>query len=133
MRFKERLMRFMYGRYGTDELYRFLFFAFYAFFIVNLFIGSKLLYALTLAILVWTTFRTFSRNTAARRAENAKYLEIKRSFTLFFKLQKNKWRDRKTHVYRKCPKCKAVLRLPKRKGTHTAHCPGCSENFEVKI
>ncbi|MBQ8208889.1 MAG: hypothetical protein IJZ89_09185 [Clostridia bacterium] len=133
MKFRDRIARFMYGRYGTDELYRFLFIAFYVVFILNLFIRSIILSALSLAILIWATYRSFSKNIYGRRAENAKYLKIKNSFVNFFKLQKNKWRDRKTHVYRKCPTCGAVLRLPKKKGIHTARCPGCSNNFEVKV
>ncbi|MBR5515382.1 MAG: hypothetical protein IKU52_04190 [Clostridia bacterium] len=50
----------------------------------------------------------------------------------FLKLSKNKFRDRKTHVYRQCPCCKANLRLPKAKGIHTVKCPRCFARFEVK-
>ena len=32
----------------------------------------------------------------------------------------------------KCPKCKKVLRLPLKKGTHTCKCPVCNNKFEVK-
>ena len=45
----------------------------------------------------------------------------------FFVLRKNKFRDRKTHVYRKCPHCKAQIRLPKVKGEHKCACPKCGE------
>lgn len=133
MRFKERIARFMYGRYGADELYRFLFILFYVLFVPNMFLRSYILSVLTLAVLVFATYRSFSRNIAARRAENEKYLALKRRFLGFFKLQKNKWRDRKTHAYRKCPYCKSVLRFPKKKGLHHARCPECSKNFDVKI
>ncbi len=51
----------------------------------------------------------------------------------FFILQKNKLRDRKTHVYRECPRCHAVLRLPKKAGSHRAKCPRCTESFEVLV
>ncbi len=133
MGFKEKLARFMYGRYGTDELYRFLTIAFYVIFFLNIFLGSVVLYGLTLGILIFATYRTFSKNILRRREENMKYLSIKRKVTDFFKLQKNKWRDRKTHVYKKCPHCRAVLRLPKSRGKHSVRCPGCSNSFDVKI
>ncbi|MBE6537909.1 MAG: hypothetical protein E7671_00400 [Ruminococcaceae bacterium] len=133
MRFRDRLVRFMYGRYGADELYRFLTIAFYVVFFVNLVVRSYVLSALTIAILVWSVFRMFSKNIYARRLENQKYLKIKNSVASFFKLGKDRFRDRKTHVYRKCPKCRAVLRLPKRKGKHTVRCPRCSDSFEVKV
>lgn len=51
----------------------------------------------------------------------------------FFKLHKNKLRDRKTHVYRECPFCHAVLRLPKRSGIHPVRCPRCREQFSVTV
>ena len=77
-------------------------------------------------ILIFVIFyRIFSRNIQKRRQENEK-------FCGFFKLIRNRFRDRKTHVYRKCPKCKAVLRLPKAKGKHTVVCPRCKNRFEVK-
>lgn len=133
MKFKDKIIRFMYGRYGADELYRFLNISFYVLFILDLIIRSTLLSAAALAVLIWATYRVFSKNIAARQKENAKYLKIKNSFVNFFKLQKNKWRDRKTHVYKKCSKCGAVLRLPRKKGTHRAKCPGCSNTFDVKV
>lgn len=133
MRFKDRLIRFMYGRYGADELYRFLTVLFYILFIVNLFIRNYVISILTLTLLGYATFRVFSRNIYRRREENAKYLKIKNAFLGFFKLQKDKWRDRKTHIYKKCPKCRAVLRFPRKKGFHTARCPKCRESFEVKV
>ena len=39
----------------------------------------------------------------------------------------------KEHCYKKCSKCKTVLRLPKQKGEHTVQCPKCRESFKVKI
>ena len=35
-RFRDKLYRFMYGRYGTDELYNFLFVAFFVVWIIEL-------------------------------------------------------------------------------------------------
>lgn len=133
MRFKEKLARFMYGRYGTDELYRFLTIGFYVIFFLNIFLGSAVLYGLAVGILIFATYRTFSKNILRRREENMKYLSIKRKVSDFFKLQKNKWRDRKTHAYKKCPRCNAVLRLPKNRGKHSVRCPKCANGFDVKI
>lgn len=42
-------------------------------------------------------------------------------------------RDRKTHVYRTCPVCKNVLRLPRVMGEHGVNCPACRGHFTVKI
>ena len=135
-KFKNKLYRFMYGRYGTygtDTLSKVLLWVYLVWIvvcaIVELFVDSiwfSLAYwVLTLALVFWMLFRIFSRNVAARRKENER-------FCGFFKLRRNKFKDRKTHVYRKCPKCKAVLRLPKAKGKHFVVCPRCKNRFEVK-
>lgn len=123
----------MYGRYGSDTLNKVLLGVYLVLFIlyaaIALFVKSLVLAILynllTLTLIVIIFWRMFSRNIPARRKENEK-------FCGFFKLRRNKFRDRKTHVYRKCPKCHAVLRLPKAKGKHSVVCPCCANRFEVK-
>ena len=132
-KFKSWLYRFMYGRYGTDKLGNCLLIAYVIFIfletILNIFIQSwifDLVCALiSLGLMITVLFRMFSRNIQKRRREN----EI---FCNFIKLQKNKYRDRKTHVYRKCPSCSATLRLPKAKGKHNVVCPRCKKRFSVR-
>ncbi len=130
---RSMLYRFMYGRYGTDKLGTCMLIAYFILVfiqtILSLFDG---LVALDLAlslislVLVFTIFyRMFSKNIVKRRRENEK-------FCGFFRLRKNKFKDRKTHVYRKCPQCKAVLRLPKAKGKHFVVCPRCKHRFSVR-
>lgn len=123
----------MYGRYGYDTLGKTLLWVYLGvliiYSIVSLFVDSALLYViflmLSMFIVCYTIYRAMSRNIAKRRAENQK-------FCGFFKLVRNKWKDRKTHVYRKCPECRAVLRLPKAKGKHSVVCPRCKKRFNVK-
>ena len=135
-RFKNRLYRFMYGRYGTygtDTLNKVLLWIYLGWIVVcaiiELFIDSPwftlFYWIVTMALVWWMLFRNFSKNVAARRKENER-------FCGFFKLRRNMLRDRKTHVYRKCPKCRAVLRLPRAKGKHTVVCPRCRERFKVR-
>lgn len=132
-KFKNKLARFFYGRYGADTLNNVLTGIYLSwlitFSIVDIFINSIIFsiigWLVTVAIFALVMFRMMSRNIYKRRRENEK-------FCGFFKLQRNKFRDRKTHVYRKCPSCKAVLRLPKAKGKHTVVCPRCKNRFDVK-
>lgn len=130
---RERLYTFMIGRNGSDALCRALLILYTVLVVINAFIGSWMLYILSTALAVFTIFRIFSRNLTARRRENAWYLRIENGIKGFFRLQRNKWRDRKTHVYYKCPDCKSVLRLPLERGKHTVRCPKCQHRFEVKI
>ena len=133
MRFRERIARFMYGRYGNDRLNNFILIVVAVLIVTNLFVNSLVLYILYMILWIVSFWRMFSRNVQKRRAENERFLRIWNPIKNDLKLIKNKRRDRKTHVYKKCPKCKAVLRLPKQKGKHTVKCPKCSERFEVKI
>ncbi len=136
--FRERLIRFFYGRNGVDPLCNFLSVLAMIVLVVAVFMPwiwlNLILTAVSLALLIYSNFRMLSRNTEKRRRENATYCRLLRDpVKKFFSLQKNKWRDRKTHVYRKCPKCKNTLRLPKAKGKHTVCCPCCRERFDVKV
>lgn len=134
MRFRDRIIRFMYGRYGKDELRSFLTVIFYIIFILSLFIKSYIAVILMTAIMALIFFRSLSRNIAARRRENNAYLKLRDPIKRFFKLQKNKIKDRKTHIFRRCPECRTVLRLPRTgKGTHPVKCPKCGKHFEIKI
>jgi uncharacterized paraquat-inducible protein A len=140
MRFRNRLMSFMYGRNGIDKFGRFLF-IFYiilviAQWIISIFVPqifSLILSSLIMLLAIYIFFRAFSRNLVKRQAENYKYIQFASKFKTFFLLQKSKFRDRKTHVYKKCPRCKAVLRLKKIKGKHRAVCPRCGNSFDVKV
>jgi len=130
--FKNKLYRFMYGRYGTDTLNKVLTGIYIGwvllYIILSIWIRSTILYLVylvtTTALIIIIFWRMFSRNIAKRKRENNK-------FCGFFRLRRNKFRDRKTHVYRKCPRCHAVLRLPKARGKHNVICPRCENRFEV--
>jgi DNA-directed RNA polymerase subunit RPC12/RpoP len=131
-KFKQSMARFFYGRYGTDTLNKTLLWIYVAlvivYTVVSMFFTNAiftLLYiTFSISLVLWIFSRMFSRKIAARRRENEK-------FCGFFRLRRNKLRDRKTHVYKKCPSCRAVLRLPKAKGHHAVVCPRCKHRFFV--
>ena len=133
MRFREKLARFMAGRYGTDRLYHFLIVICFVLIVVNLFARSFIISLVELVILAYSAFRVLSRNIYKRQQENLKFIKLIDKPTKFYNLQKCKMRDRKTHVYKKCPSCKNNLRLPKQKGKHTVVCPCCKHRFDVRI
>lgn len=137
MRFRDRLRGFFYGRYGIDALYYALFVAFLLIWVVRIFLtniaADIILNLVEFALLFYMLFRAFSLNIYARRRENEKFLGFFRAIKNFFILQKNRIRDAKKLRYRKCPHCKAVLRLPPEKGKHTVKCPRCGDRFEVKV
>ena len=140
MRFRNRLMSFMYGRNGFDKLGRFLFVVYLILvvcqWIISIFVPPFVSFIMSSCIMllaIYIFFRALSRNIVKRQAENYKYIQLASKFKSYFSLQKAKMRDRKTHVFKKCPRCKAVLRLKKIKGKHRAACPRCGNTFEVKV
>jgi hypothetical protein len=141
---RERFTEFMYGRNGIDAFYYFLLWTIIILTLLNLYFKNTVLSCIEILIFAYAAFRVLSRDVYRRQKENQIYLsalakirrfftKIKRKVTASIALLKNKWRDRKTHVYKKCPKCKNTLRLPKIKGKHTAACPCCDNRFDVRI
>lgn len=128
----DKFNRFMYGRYGADQLYYALLIVFFVLSVIsNLFFRPLLL--LADAVLVWAFLRFFSKNIYKRREENRKWLSIWQNIKNFFTYQRDRFRDRKVCRYRKCTHCKAITRLPIKKGKHSVKCPRCSKSFQVNI
>ena len=121
---------FMYGRYGNDELTNFLMIVALILMVISWIPHLSWVYFLAAALLVWSLTRSFSRKLDMRRRERERYLKLRKPIVDFFKLSKNKWRDLKTHVYFKCKKCKAVLRVPKGKGSIVVICTRCKDRIE---
>lgn len=130
---KEKLLHVLYGRYGSDQLFYGLFGLYIFLFLCNVLLRWPLFSLLMTADLVWMIFRMLSRNYAARRRENEIFLKLWNPIKDRFKLTRNRIRDCRTHVYHACPHCKAVLRLPRRKGKHTVRCPRCHNSFDMNV
>ncbi len=130
---KYKLASLMYGRYGTDALYYALLAGWLILHLLFAFTGAWIFTALSWAILFFMTYRVFSKNVFRRRKENDAFLKLWRPFAAFCKLQFHRVRDVRTSVYRPCPHCKAVLKLPRRRGKHTANCPRCAHRFQVRV
>lgn len=131
--FKRKLAQYMAGRYGIDKLYYVLTGAIFVLIIINSFAKSSVLSILTSAVLVWMFYRVMSRNFVKRRKENDFFFGIVNNFKKKILLQVRRFKERKTHIYRTCPKCKKTLRLPRKKGSHEVECPLCHNTFNVKV
>ena len=132
---KQKFARFMYGRYGMDELSRFLTYAGLLVLLVSMFLTQTVKMAafiIAVAIIIFTYYRTFSKNFEKRRAENARYLGRRQRISAWFRLRRDMWKQRKDFKFFKCPSCKAVLRVPKGKGKLRVVCKKCGTAFEKK-
>ncbi len=148
-KFKEKLYRFMYGRYGADQLYTFLMILFIVLWVIEIIVfavvpegtwqtvTSIVFAVLSASLMGWMIFRSMSRNIAKRRRENEIYLKASRAVKRFFTFNtarstKSRNQDDAIYVFRDCTKCGCVLRLPRRVGKHKVKCPRCSHSFFVK-
>lgn len=126
---KEKLMKFMMGRYGADQLNRFL--LVFAVILVMLAVVFRLplLNTLGLAALIYSYFRMFSRNVQRRYQENVKYLALKNRFLGFFKNKIWYLKQMRTYHIYKCPGCGQKIRIPRGKGRIQVSCPKCRNTF----
>lgn len=131
MKFGDRYIKFMKDRYGIDELYKFLLLICFVLLIINTFVSNNIIRLFEVLLIVIIFYRYMSKNIKLRKKENDKYLEIKDKIIKLFDYNKKKYKDRNTHMYKKCPKCKQKIRLPLKKGKHTVKCPNCGNRFDV--
>lgn len=134
-RFLNTVARFMYGRYGTDQLNRCLFVVYFVLWFVSVPFRNTLwgwLFALPLwAVLGVLLFRTLSRNIPRRQAENRWFLGWWNPTKRWFSFQFTRVRDVRRYRYRRCPACRATLRLPIKRGRRTVTCHRCGGQFNA--
>lgn len=129
---KERMQRFMAGRYGNDQLNQFVFIVAIISMVLEIITRQSLFYTLTLVLLILAYVRVFSRNINKRYEENMKFLQKKDAILNKFRKQKYYAAQRRNfHIYT-CPQCKQKIRIPKGKGKISITCPKCRTSFIKK-
>ncbi len=128
---REKIYRFMAGRYGSDKFNQFIMIVALVLCILSLF-GIPGVYLLGILCLIYAYFRMFSRNTYKRSMENTWYLQKTYKIRQWFATQKRDMQTRKTHHLYKCPSCRQKIRVPKGKGRIEIRCPKCSQTFIKK-
>lgn len=129
--FFQRLQRFLYGRYGTDQLNM----ALLVLGLVLSLCGGLFFWPLTLladGIFIYVLFRTFSRNIGARQRELGWFLKGWGPVRTWWGLQRQKWSQRKAYKYFKCPHCRQQLRAPRGRGKIEVTCQRCHSVFQTK-
>lgn len=127
---RERMARFMSGRYGMDHLGRFLNIVALVFLALSLW--RRLFATLALAAMIYQYMRVFSRNGYKRAMENNAYLTLRNKVTHAFSARKARFDQRKDYRFYRCPECRQTLRVPKGKGMLSLTCPKCRKQFQKK-
>lgn len=127
-----RLMAWLNGRSGVDQLALAALLASLLFQIIASAAGFIPLYIVSLGLYGWTLFRVFSKQRDRRFEENRKFLAFwsrfqtkSRQFFLRMKL-------RKQYKYFRCPKCHVLMRTARDSGEKEMHCPKCHSVFKIK-
>ena len=127
------LRRFMYGRYGSDQLNMAIIVAAVLVSLTNsvltVFLRESTVYSgivapilsvIVYGLLIYSFFRMFSRNIYKRQRENRRFTQ------LWMRLK-----DRNNRYFR-CPNCKQTVRVPRGRGKICIRCPKCGEKFTRK-
>ena len=127
-----KMQQWMQGRYGHDELNAAACILSLLLIICSFFPSLRFLFLPALALLLWSCFRCYSKNLGKRRAERDAFLHFTGKIASWFRLQRDKWRDRKDYRYFRCKECRAPLRVPKGKGPLRIRCPKCRAEIQGK-
>lgn len=128
---RNALQRFMYGRYGGDQLNTALLGLYICLWLLETVTRISIFGFLGTVIIFLALFRMLSRNIYKRREENAKFLKKVDPIVRWWRLRRTIHRD-KDHVYFKCPSCGQNLRVPRGKGKITVNCRSCGASFQEK-
>lgn len=127
MNIKERLRNFFSGRYGYDELNRFLLVIYSLIIIIYLFTKAYWLNLTALVVFIVLIFRLLSKNYEKRRAENRKFMVLTAPVRSGIKNMRSSYKS--DHKVFSCPGCGQRVRVPKGKGRIEIKCPKCSKTF----
>lgn len=128
---REKLQRFMMGRYGNDRLNQFLMIVALVFLVISFF-GPNLFYTIALVIMAITYYRMFSRQIYKRSAENQKFWRLEQKVREAFKKKKREFSQMKEYHIYKCPNCKQKIRVPRGRGRIAITCRKCGNEFVKK-
>lgn len=128
---REKLQRFMMGRYGNDRFNQFLMIVALIFMAISLF-GPNIFYTIALGLMVYVYYRMFSRQIAKRTAENQWYWQKEMKVRNWLQLRKRDVVQRKDYHIYKCPNCKQKLRVPRGRGKIAIRCRKCGTEFIKK-
>lgn len=123
----------MNGRYGMDQLNRFLLYVALGLVILGFFIRAHWLSVLTVLLMILIFCRYFSRSIYHRQRENMKYLELKSKVFGAKQHRKDAKAAREGKRVLICPYCKEKLRVPVGAGKIKINCPHCHRQFEETV
>ncbi len=115
---------------AIDNLNRFILVLLLISFVVSIFVDTLIADLIPLLLFVIFAYRLISKDKYRRDKENKKYLSIKKAILKPFNVLIKNIKDR-NNIYRRCHKCKTILKLPLPydRGIKHAKCPNCGKTI----
>lgn len=129
---KEKIMHFMVGRYGMDQLSDFLIKFALVFAVLNILLRSGVMGILAWAALIFAYFRIFSKNYERCRRQNAWYLQKTWKIRSVCSKYVSRLRILRTHHIYTCSQCRQKIKIPRGRGKVQIRCPKCGNEFIKK-
>lgn len=129
---REKLRRFMTGRYGVDQLSRLYLVLTLVLLVLSMITKLPIFYGLAIILLIYMYYRMFSKNITKMYAQNQKYLNMRYQIVVKWNNAKKHFAQRKEYRFYRCPKCHQKVRVPRGKGKICITCPKCRNEFIKK-
>lgn len=115
---KDKINLFFQGRYGLDELGKFLIVINLITYILGIFLRSNLTLGISMSCMIFLLYRIMSRQHWERSEENRKYMS-------YVKLWQLRYEHRKSARIYLCKRCGKYIRVPKGNGKIQVTCTSC--------
>ena len=122
------VQRYMYGRYGMDQMNTVLLYTTLGLSIVGMFWHNIFIYWISYVTMIAMMVRALSKNHQKRYHENEKFLQMIRPVKRLSGKMKHQLQDKNNRYY-SCPQCHQTIRVPKGKGKIAITCPKCRKEF----
>lgn len=130
--FRQRMARFMYGRYGNDQLSKLYLGLAMVCLIANVFTRLMVFYVAGVLLMIYSIYRSFSRDISKMSAQNQKYLNWRYQRAVKYSNTRKHWAQRREYRFYKCPDCRQKVRVPRGHGKIAITCPKCHAEFIKK-
>ncbi len=128
---KNKIRAFLSNAYGFDQLSQHIYYLAIVLFVFSLFTKNNIPRTLSLALMLYSLYRSLSNKRSQRARELVIYRRYLRYIKVRFKIMKLNITDR-NHKYFICKTCHKQLRVPRKRGKLEVTCSNCRSKFEIK-
>ena len=129
---QRKMMEWLQGRQGPDDLAVFSMNLAIVVVVVNLFARVSWLGWVALVLIAYSMFRIQSKNLGSRARENEAFLKALGPARPWVQNPRAAWAELRAYKHVRFTSCKQRVRVPRGKGKLRVTCPRCKTKFEVR-